>query len=84
VLERKLIVEIDGAQHAWYAEYDAKRTREIEDHRFVVLRFTNSDVLEDIDAVKLKIVEAARLPPTLTPDPSPVRERGGDSSCPRS
>src|SRR5215217_7147951 len=39
--EKKLIVEIDGKQHAWFAEYDSRRAEEIESQGFVVLRFTN-------------------------------------------
>jgi very-short-patch-repair endonuclease len=58
-LDRKLVVEIDGAQHGWYADYDVARTREIEDHGYAVLRFTNSDVLNDLDTVKLRILTAA-------------------------
>jgi very-short-patch-repair endonuclease len=60
--QRKLIVEVDGAQHGRFAEYDARRTREIEDHGFAVLPFTNSDVLTDLDRVKLRILTAAGYP----------------------
>ena len=34
--ERKLIVELDGKQHGWFAEYDARRTEEIERYGFVL------------------------------------------------
>ena len=73
--ERKLIVEIDGAQHGWYADYDARRTRELEDHGFAVLRFTNSDVLNDLDTVKLRILTATGFPAACT-HPRPLSRTG--------
>jgi very-short-patch-repair endonuclease len=73
--EKKLIVEIDGAQHAWYAEYDSRRTQEIEHHGFTVLRFTNSDVLEDLETVTLRIATAAQLP-AAHPHPWPLSHPG--------
>jgi very-short-patch-repair endonuclease len=49
--DRKLIVELDGHQHGWQAEYDAARTEEIERHGFTVIRFANAEILNDRDAV---------------------------------
>src|SRR5215203_6132253 len=73
--ERKLIIEIDGRQHDWFAEYDVKRTAEIEDHGFTVLRFTNTDVLEDIDTVKLGIAQALNAS-AVHPHPRPLSHSG--------
>ena len=50
-VDRKLIVEIDGRQHRWEADYDAARTEEIERHGFKVVRFSNAEVVDDRDAV---------------------------------
>ena len=50
-IDRKLIVEIDGRQHRWEADYDAARTGEIERHGFKVIRFSNAEVVDDSDAV---------------------------------
>ena len=58
-IHRKLIVELDGKQHDWEREYDAARTAEIERHGFVVLRFTNAQVLGDRDAVLAAIRSVA-------------------------
>ena len=56
----KLIVEVDGGQHADNAAYDAQRTRFLESEGYRVLRFWNNDVLENIDGVIATI--APRLP----------------------
>ena len=58
----KLIVEVDGAQHAEAFPYDAMRTREIEAQGFTVLRFTNQEVRERLDAVLARIAEALKEP----------------------
>jgi len=50
-LERGVIVEIDGAQHAQHREYDRERTKFLEGTGFVVLRFWNDDVLKDEESV---------------------------------
>ncbi len=68
----KLIVEIDGAQHGIEAEYDARRTQELERIGFQVVRFTNEDVLGDIDRVLERIAAAALRDPTAGPSPLPL------------
>jgi very-short-patch-repair endonuclease len=47
----KLIVEVDGGQHAQAADYDATRTRFLETQGYRVLRFWNNDVLANTDGV---------------------------------
>ena len=47
----RLVIEVDGGQHAEAAEYDARRTRFVESEGYRVLRFWNNDVLENIDGV---------------------------------
>jgi very-short-patch-repair endonuclease len=73
--ERKLIIELDGRQHDWFAEYDAKRTEDIEHHGFTVLRFKNSDVIDDIDDVMVRIARALEIP-TANPHPRPLSHPG--------
>ncbi|MEP9358288.1 DUF559 domain-containing protein [Sphingomonas sp. KR3-1] len=51
----RLVIEVDGGQHAEAAEYDARRTRFIEREGYRVLRFWNNDVLENIDGVLSQI-----------------------------
>jgi very-short-patch-repair endonuclease len=59
--DKKLIVEIDGGQHAdaGQSEADVTRTRKLEALGWTVLRFWNDDVLRDIDNVCQHIVIAA-------------------------
>ncbi|HEX8443432.1 MAG TPA: endonuclease domain-containing protein [Allosphingosinicella sp.] len=56
----KLIIEVDGGQHAYRVEQDAVRTRYLEAQGFRVLRFWNNDVLENTSGVLETI--ASHLP----------------------
>jgi very-short-patch-repair endonuclease len=47
----RLIVEVDGGQHAVASGYDAARTRFLETQGYRVLRFWNNDVLANTDGV---------------------------------
>ena len=47
----KVVIELDGGQHREAASYDEERTKWLEHRGYVVLRFWNSDVLRDTDAV---------------------------------
>lgn len=66
----KLIIEVDGGQHAEAVEYDAARTRYLEAQGYTVLRFWNNDIFENLDGV-LTIIRQ-HLSATLTL-PSPAR-----------
>ncbi|MES2339826.1 MAG: DUF559 domain-containing protein [Pseudomonadota bacterium] len=56
----KLIIEVDGGQHAIQAEADGARTEFPISEGYRVLRFWNNDVLENIEGVIATI--AANLP----------------------
>jgi very-short-patch-repair endonuclease len=43
-LEKKLIIELDGGQHAETNEYDSARTLKLETDGFQVLRFWNNEI----------------------------------------
>ena len=58
----KLVVELDGKQHEWLADYDAGRTEIIESMGVRVLRFTNAEVRDDLDYVLARIQAELRLP----------------------
>jgi very-short-patch-repair endonuclease len=50
-LERRLIVELDGGQHAEQAVYDQQRDQWLRNQGYQVLRFWNNDVMQQLDAV---------------------------------
>lgn len=56
-LEKKLIVELDGGQHAEQVARDTERTAWLERQGFRVLRFWNHQVLNETDAVREAIRE---------------------------
>ncbi|MBX9829481.1 MAG: endonuclease domain-containing protein [Xanthobacteraceae bacterium] len=66
-----LIVELDGGQHAERGADDAKRTAALEARGYLVLRFWNNDVLQNIDGVLETIVTTLKAVP---PHPSPLPE----------
>jgi very-short-patch-repair endonuclease len=50
-LEKKLVIELDGGQHAERIKYDLARTLKLEANGFKVLRFWNNEIFDNIDAV---------------------------------
>ncbi len=72
--ERRLIVELDGGQHADAVEKDAARTRWLESQGFTVLRFWNNDIMTNIEGCLTRIMEA--LSPS--PQPSPIDGEGAN------
>ena len=54
----KLIVEVDGGQHATATAYDARRTAFLVAEGFRVVRFWNNDVLRNIGGVLEAIAQA--------------------------
>ena len=57
-LARRLVVELDGGQHARAKDKDDERTRWLESQGYRVVRFWNHDVLENTDGV-LKALSTA-------------------------
>ncbi len=58
--EARLIVELDGGQHAERIADDAERTTWLESHGYRVVRIWNSDVLGNIEGVLTRILSALR------------------------
>ncbi|HEY7652296.1 MAG TPA: endonuclease domain-containing protein [Methylomirabilota bacterium] len=71
--ERKLIVELDGGQHAMRAGDDASRTAFLEALGYRVLRFWDNEALANTDGVLQSIARALAAP---SPRPSPQRGEG--------
>src|SRR5207245_3607148 len=75
--ELKVIIELDGGQHAAQARSDTERTAFLEALGYRVLRFWNNDALGNTDGVLQRIAQAlaaARPPP---PPPPPQGGAGG-------
>ncbi|TXC73237.1 endonuclease domain-containing protein [Sphingorhabdus soli] len=72
----KLVIEVDGGQHGEAAGYDAARTLYLEHEGYRVLRFSNHDVIDNLDGV----LEA--LGRALTPHPSATSEQARKSAYP--
>ncbi|MCL4151333.1 UNVERIFIED_CONTAM: hypothetical protein GTU68_042225 [Idotea baltica] len=68
-----LIIELDGRQHQQdeHAQYDKKRTLELNELRIKVIRFINEDVVYDIKGVLEEITKH------LNPNPFPQGEGSG-------
>jgi very-short-patch-repair endonuclease len=66
-LQKKLVIELDGGQHAEQHEYDLARTLKLEADGFQVLRFWNNEILHNMDDVLEEILQALSTPhPTQT------------------
>ncbi len=73
----KLVIEVDGGQHAVEAERDAARTRYIESQGYRVIRFWNNDVLDRIEGIVMEIERVL----ANRPSPSPSRKREGNNGA---
>ena len=70
--EKKLVVEVDGWSHDARQGYDGQRDRFIRSKGYEVLRFTNEQVMLNLDGVLVMIRE--RLAAIPSPNPSRPRE----------
>ena len=61
-LEHKLVVEVDGSQHAVDVSGDQKRTDFLRSRGFRVLRFWNHEVLTQLEDVLEQIERELRMP----------------------
>ena len=85
----KLVVEVDGVTHATQEAYDERRTQALEALGYAVIRFTNAEVMGNMEGVLTKLSKVmaelrAQPPlPTLSPEgerasatqPSPLQGR---------
>ncbi|QIL77897.1 endonuclease domain-containing protein [Hymenobacter sp. HDW8] len=80
-IAKMLVVEVDGDVHteADQAEYDTGRTYDLNQLGYKVLRFSNSQVLNDLPTVLTLIQEAlAGLPPrVVSPTPASQQQSSG-------
>ena len=73
----KLVIELDGGQHAERSMPDARRTKFLESEGYRILRFWNNDVMQNIDGV-LEVIQSSIL---ATPTPTPPHKGEGKESA---
>ncbi|WP_083198408.1 endonuclease domain-containing protein [Pararhizobium polonicum] len=86
-----LVIELDGSQHAspMGLQHDEKRTAFLQSQGYHVLRFWNSDVFEELDAVldtifaivqqrQILLAEASHFHPTPAPRAAPLHRGEGE------
>ncbi len=75
----KLIVELDGGQHALQKRSDAERTTFLAGQGYRVIRFWDNEALTNTEDVLLRIIEALGAK-GLSPSPCPLPRGERDSS----
>ena len=76
----KLIIELDGGQHAEQQEYDRGRDTWLRNQGYTVVRFWNHQVLTETQAVLESVRQKIQTLSALSPDPSPASGRGEPTS----
>jgi len=71
-LSRKLVLEIDGGQHA-DNEADRVREQRLREEGFQVLRFWNNDVLKRTDTILELVLAALKQDHQSSPSPGALR-----------
>lgn len=66
-LSARLIVELDGGQHASQQKYDEKRDAFLKEQGFRVIRFWNDQMLKSRDVVLELVLQALRSGETPSP-----------------
>jgi very-short-patch-repair endonuclease len=61
--EHRLVIELDGESHNDRGKYDLDREEQLKSLKLQVLRFSNDDVLRDLDAVLRAILLACGIDP---------------------
>lgn len=73
----RLIIELDGSQHAMQSHYDRTRDAFFAAQGFQILRFWNNDIMENEEGVLATILNLLRHSPLPNPLPQGEREFGG-------
>jgi len=73
--DHRLVIEIDGGQHASQQDYDRRRTAWLEAQGYRVIRFWSNEVLANTEGVIAAIGAALKLRP---PHPDPLPPAGGE------
>lgn len=73
--QRKIAIEVDGDTHGRSLDYDAARTAFLESRGYRVIRFTNAEVMGNIEGVAHAIAAALATAPLPGPLPRGEREK---------
>lgn len=68
-----LVIEIDGDTHAGREKQDAERTAYLEQQGYRLIRFTNGDVMTNLEGVLTAIAALVASPPLPTLSPKGER-----------
>ena len=79
--ELKLVIELDWDSHDFQEEYDKKRTQELWKYWITVLRFTNDEVLKNIEWVQ-KMLEDYIVKSSVTPLSRQLLYKGASQTTP--
>jgi very-short-patch-repair endonuclease len=83
-LEKKIVIEVDGGQHAGQAELDVKRSDYLKEKGCKILRFWNNEVLQETESVLNVILssldESVTPLASSPPHPGPLPEGRGRKS----
>jgi very-short-patch-repair endonuclease len=84
--EQRLVVELDGGQHAAQRKADRRRSDVLGRHGYRLLRFWDNEVMQNIDGVLQRIVEVLDLEPSPIPSPTGrgLKRRSEKSDNPKS
>ncbi len=75
-LEQRLIIEIDGGQHAEQIDYDQRRDAWLRSQGHTVLRFWNNEVIQQLD----EVLEQIRCTLAVSPSPPSPLPQAGEGS----
>jgi very-short-patch-repair endonuclease len=59
----RLVIELDGSAHIGREQDDLARSQHLEAYGYTVIRFTNDEIMNDLDSVIQAIKEAALTQP---------------------
>lgn len=71
--EKRIVIELDGGQHAIRKDSDKKRDAWLKAEGFEVLRFWNNDLFENLEGI-LEVIRKT----LLSPSPGPSHQGRGD------
>ena len=67
-----LVVELDGDTHAFQEDYDRERTRFLEGEGYRVVRYTNLEVMQNLDGVLVHLAGVIKEMRAAAPSPNPL------------